>query len=94
MHCNTEIRTLLSGSIIDIYKHTMKIVFDKGKKKIIGDNEWTFGIVKGILLIQNNRHLFTGKLNESQGTITGNWENKSASGKWKYWYDKVLTRTA
>ncbi|SRR6266536_840396 len=92
--CDSETRTILSGSIIDIYKHSMKIVFNKDKKKIMGDNDWILSVVKGTFLLQNNMYRFTGKIVESKGTITGKWENKSTSGKWKYWYDKVLTKTA
>lgn len=91
--CDGETITFWSGDK-DIYKNTFSIVYDNEKKEIVGDVDWVLSINKGMFSIQNNRHRFTGEINESNDTITGKWENKDASGKWKYWYDKVLTRTA
>jgi hypothetical protein len=91
--CDGETQTILSGNVVDIYKNSMKIRFKTNEKKIIGGNEWEINFDRNTLIFQNNRHRFTGNLNESKGTITGIWENMTASGEWKYWYSKTFTKT-
>lgn len=91
--CDSETITFLSG-VKDVYKNTFNIVYNNEKKKIIGDVDWVLSIDIGMFSIQNNKHRFTGKVNELNDTITGKWENKDEFGSWKYWYDKVLTKTA
>jgi len=91
--CDGETQTIVADNIVDIYKNSMKLLFHTNTKKILGDNEWEYIFYKNTLVLQNNRHRFTGKLNEVKGTITGKWENKTPSGQWKYWYDKTMTKT-
>jgi hypothetical protein len=90
--CAGETRTILSGKVIDVYKNTMKILFNSNSKKIIGGNEWEISIVQKTLIFQNERHRFTGQLNKLEAAITGQWENVTAEGIWKYWYDKIMIK--
>ena len=91
--CDGETRTILSGNIIDLYKYSMKIFFNRSINKIVGGDEWEISLGEDTLIFQNNRHRFTGNLGESKRIIIGKWENITTSGKWKYWYDQTLTKT-
>lgn len=88
----TEIRTLISGKVVDVYVNKMLISFHEAERKILGDDEWEMRIEDGVHVVQNGRHRFTGTVDPNGESITGHWENRTSAGGWKYWYDKVLTR--
>lgn len=91
--CDSETFTFWSEGK-DVYKNAMSIVYDKEKMKIVGDDDWVLSLDKGMFSIQNNKYRFTGKINESNDTVIGKWEDKDESGNWKYWYDKLLTKVS
>jgi hypothetical protein len=90
--CAGETRTMLSGNIVDLYKYSMKILFDTDINKIIAGDEWEISFDRNTLIFQNDRHRLTGKLDASKTTITAKWENMTTAGNWKYWYDQTLTK--
>lgn len=91
LFCDSETITLWPESK-DVYKKSMNIVFDEKRGKIVGGDEWAYRFENGVFSIQNDTLRFTGKINESNDTITGKWEVLDVANNWKYWYDKILTK--
>jgi hypothetical protein len=91
--CQWRVDTI-SDDGTDTNKGKMKIGFSKEEKQIVGyttGTDYVLRLANNILLIQNDSYRFTGKLNARKNKITGKWETKEKN-KWKYWYDKILSK--
>lgn len=91
--CRWRVDTITNEGT-DTNTGTMKIAPGEDENKVVGhttDTDYVLRLSKNILLIQNDDYRFTGKLNARKNKITGKWETKEKN-KWKYWYDKILSK--
>lgn len=94
-----EVKTLQPGGT-DVNKGTLTIAFDEKVNAITGtevddganDDHWVLSITDRVYRVQNTSYRFTGTLDTRGDTISGKWETKERGSRWRYWYDKVLTK--
>ena len=94
-----EVKTLRPGGT-DVNKGTLKIAFNEKTKAITGadvddganDDEWVLSVEDNVYRVQNTSYRFTGTLDTRGDTISGKWETKGRRNRWRYWYDKVMTK--
>jgi hypothetical protein len=98
--CTWEVETIWPGGS-DLNDGKMRIAFDETRKVILGtdvdgragSDDWSLSLKRDLFSVQNSTYRFKGKLNRRRDTITGKWEQKGNRNRWRYWYDKVMTKT-